>query len=233
MGSDKEVESDFQLIAGTNRDLRSAVAAGRFRDDLLARINLWIFELPALRQRREDAEPNIDYELERFARENDANVRFNAEARREYQRFATSPVAVWNGNFRELSASIMRMATLAEGGKITVEVVKDEIDRLRHAWQPGTIAQRARIAVAAAKARRARPVRSAATGRGHRNLPFVRDTGRSRQKVICSIADSPPRGERQRSAEEISCPLRLGLGSTAAITAHRPSISLDTFPGAA
>jgi len=57
-------------------------------------------------------------------------------ARREYQRLATSPAAVWHGNFRELSASIMRMATLAEEGKITLEVVKDEIDRLRHAWQP-------------------------------------------------------------------------------------------------
>jgi len=39
-------------------------------------------------------------------------------------------------NFRELSASITRIATLAEDGKITLEVVKDEIDRLRHAWQP-------------------------------------------------------------------------------------------------
>lgn len=136
MGSDKEVESDFQLIAGTNRDLRSAVAAGRFRDDLLARINLWVFDLPPLRERREDVEPNIDYELERFAQDNDINVRFNAEARREYQRFATSPAAVWNGNFRELSASIMRMATLAEDGRITVDVVQDEIDRLRSAWQP-------------------------------------------------------------------------------------------------
>jgi transcriptional regulatory protein RtcR len=136
MGSDKEVESDFQLIAGTNRDLRSAVAAGRFRDDLLARINLWVFDLPALRERREDVEPNIDYELERFAQDNDVNVRFNAEARREYQRFATSSAAVWNGNFRELSASIMRMATLAEDGRITGEVVKDEIGRLQSAWQP-------------------------------------------------------------------------------------------------
>lgn len=136
MGSDKEVDSDFQLIAGTNRDLRSAVAAGRFRDDLLARINLWVFELPALRDRREDVEPNIDYELERFARDNDVNVRFNAEARREYQRFATSQAAAWNGNFRELSASIMRMATLAEEGRITTDVVKDEIQRLQRAWQP-------------------------------------------------------------------------------------------------
>ena len=136
MGSDKEIESDFQLIAGTNRDLRLAVDAGRFRDDLLARINLWVFELPALRERREDIEPNIDYELERYARENDINVRFNAEARRAYQRFASSSNATWNGNFRELSASIMRMATLAEGGRITVDVVEDEIARLQNTWQP-------------------------------------------------------------------------------------------------
>src|SRR5262249_10239797 len=136
MGSDKEVESDFQLIAGTNRDLRAAVDAGKFRDDLLARINLWVFELPALRERREDVEPNIDYELDRFARANDAHVRFNAEARREYQRFATSSAAVWSGNFRELSASIMRMATLAEGGRITTEVVEDEVARLQSTWRP-------------------------------------------------------------------------------------------------
>ncbi|HEY0680785.1 MAG TPA: RNA repair transcriptional activator RtcR [Steroidobacter sp.] len=136
MGSDKEVESDFQLIAGTNRDLRLAVAEGKFRDDLLARINLWVFELPALRDRREDVEPNIDYELDRFARDNDVTVRFNAEARKEYQRFATSPAAVWSGNFRELSASIMRMATLAEGGRITTDVVEDEIERLQSTWRP-------------------------------------------------------------------------------------------------
>jgi transcriptional regulatory protein RtcR len=41
MGADSEVESDFQLIAGTHRDLRREVAHGRFRDDLFARINLW------------------------------------------------------------------------------------------------------------------------------------------------------------------------------------------------
>ncbi|MEL6180745.1 MAG: RNA repair transcriptional activator RtcR family protein, partial [Myxococcota bacterium] len=43
MGSDKEVESDFQLIAGTNRDLGARVREGDFREDLLARINLWTF----------------------------------------------------------------------------------------------------------------------------------------------------------------------------------------------
>jgi transcriptional regulatory protein RtcR len=136
MGSDKEIESDFQLIAGTNRDLRSAVHTGEFRDDLLARINLWVFELPALRDRREDIEPNVDYELDKYAQANDVNVRFNAEARREYSQFASSTVATWNGNFRELSASITRMATLADGGRITVEVVRDEIKRLQVSWRP-------------------------------------------------------------------------------------------------
>ena len=60
-----EVDSDFQLIAGTNRDLRRGVARGRFREDLLARINLWTFLLPGLRERPEDIAPNLEYELER------------------------------------------------------------------------------------------------------------------------------------------------------------------------
>jgi len=134
MGSDRETESDFQLIAGTNRDLQEAVHAGKFREDLLARINLWVFELPPLRNRSEDIEPNIDYELEKYAQANDTNVRFNAEARRAYVQFATSPSARWTGNFRELSASITRMATFSEGGRISTEVVEGEITRLRAAW---------------------------------------------------------------------------------------------------
>jgi transcriptional regulatory protein RtcR len=136
MGADRETHSDFQLIAGTNRDLRDDVRSGRFRDDLLARINLWTFKLPALRERLEDIEPNIDYELERHAEIASANVRFNAEAREAYVRFATSPAAEWTGNFRELSASVSRMATLADGGRITEALVRDELDRLRGAWSP-------------------------------------------------------------------------------------------------
>jgi len=134
MGSDKETQSDFQLIAGTNRDLREAVHAGRFRDDLLARINHWTFRLPALRDRPEDIEPNIDYELERHTQASSTTVRFNAEARRTYLRFATSSEAIWSGNFRELSASITRMATLADGGRITEQLVDAEIARLRDSW---------------------------------------------------------------------------------------------------
>jgi transcriptional regulatory protein RtcR len=142
LGADKDVESDFQLIAGTNRDLELAVAAGTFREDLLARINLWAFELPPLARRREDIEPNIEYELERHAQQQNAIVRFNAEARRAYLDFATSAAAAWKGNFRELSASIARMATFAEGGRITVETAREEIERLAHGWRPRGAADR-------------------------------------------------------------------------------------------
>ncbi len=99
-----------------------------------ARINLWTFELPGLRQRQEDIEPNLDYELERHAALTGDSVRFNTEARRAWLSFATSPQAAWRGNFRELSASVTRMATLADNGRITVETVDDEIARLRYSW---------------------------------------------------------------------------------------------------
>jgi transcriptional regulatory protein RtcR len=133
-GSDREVESDFQLIAGTVRDLRQWVAEGRFREDLYARINLWTFDLPGLADRPEDLEPNLDFELARFAREHGEQVRFHTEARRIYLKFVTSPQARWTGNFRELSASVTRLATLAEGGRITEADVADEIARLQRTW---------------------------------------------------------------------------------------------------
>jgi len=134
VGSDREAESDFQLIAGTNKDLRREVIAGRFREDLFARINLWTYELPSLAERTEDIEPNIEYLLTIFGQENGGSVRFNKEARQKYLHFAASRDARWSGNFRDLSASVTRMATLAEGGRINDKVVEAEILRLQKLW---------------------------------------------------------------------------------------------------
>ena len=134
-GSDKEVRSDFQLIAGTHRDMRQWVAEGRFREDLFNRINMWTFALPGLAERREDIAPNVDYELQRFAAGQQAQVRFDKEAREAYIAFACAPQALWRGNFRELGASVARMATLAEQGRITRALVEEEIARLREHWQ--------------------------------------------------------------------------------------------------
>ncbi|NDY93551.1 RNA repair transcriptional activator RtcR [Ideonella livida] len=135
VGSDREVQSDFQLIAGTHRDLRAEVLAGRFREDLFARINLWSYQLPGLAQRREDIEPNLEHLLAHAAAEGGRRVRFNAEAKAQYLRFAQSPEARWRGNFRDLAASITRLSTLAEGGRIGTALVAAELQRLRHLWR--------------------------------------------------------------------------------------------------
>lgn len=141
VGSDREVNSDFQLITGTNRDLRIDVAQGRFREDLFARINLWTYTLPGLAQRPEDIEPNIDHLLVRAATETGRAVRFNTEAKARYLRFARSADAPWRGNFRDLSASVTRMATLADGGRISTGLVDAEIQRLQWQWQSAAQAQ--------------------------------------------------------------------------------------------
>lgn len=137
VGADKEAASDFQLIAGTNRDLVGEVAAGRFREDLFARLNLWTFSLPGLAERREDIAPNLDFELERFAEREGMRVTFNKEARERYLRFAESPDAEWRGNFRDLAASVTRMATLSPAGRIDGDAVAFEASRLRSLWLGG------------------------------------------------------------------------------------------------
>jgi transcriptional regulatory protein RtcR len=137
MGADRELGSDFQLIAGTNRDLARQVQAGRFREDLLARIDLWTFRLPSLPERREDIEPNLDYELDRHARLTGTRVAFNKEARERFLRFATSAEAVWKRNFRDLGGAVARMCTVAGGGRISTDLVDEEISRLRTLWRAG------------------------------------------------------------------------------------------------
>lgn len=134
VGADCEAESDFQLIAGTNRDLAQCVADGTFREDLYARLNLWTFALPGLAQRREDIAPNLDYELDRHAEREGERVTFNKEARDRYLSFAMSPEARWPGNFRDLAASVTRMATFSPKGRINGEVVATEVARLKRLW---------------------------------------------------------------------------------------------------
>ena len=129
LGAAKDERSDFQLICGTNRDLSLDVADHRFRADLLSRINLWNFDLPGLAERREDIEPNLAYELNRYSEKYGKHISFSKEARRLFMDFALAPSNRWPGNFRDLNAMVVRMATLSDGGRITEEVVEEEIAR--------------------------------------------------------------------------------------------------------
>ncbi|EMI58508.1 RNA repair transcriptional activator RtcR [Rhodopirellula sallentina] len=134
VGSDRPTCSDFQLIAGSNRDLLADVAGGKFREDLLSRINLWTFRLPGLAERRSDIDPNIDFELHQYAVSSGDKVTFNQDARKAFLRFATDPSTKWKANFRDLNAAITRMATLSDNGRITKKLVSEEIVRLRAGW---------------------------------------------------------------------------------------------------
>jgi transcriptional regulatory protein RtcR len=135
LGSDTEVSSRFQIIAGASSDLSERVAAGEFRMDLLARLNFWSFELPPLRARREDIEDNLRFELLRAEKKLGVRVGFNSDASEAWLRFSRAPSTPWPGNFRDFSGAIMRLCTLAPRGRITRAQVQEEIGRLKRRWQ--------------------------------------------------------------------------------------------------
>lgn len=132
MGADKEVSSEFQLLAGTNRDLAKEVAAGRFRADLLARLNVWQFKLPGLAERPEDIEPNLNFELDRVTKDLGTRISMSAEARQAFMAFARK--APWPGNFRDLASTVTRLATLADRGRISADDVAFECEQLQQSW---------------------------------------------------------------------------------------------------
>ena len=126
---------DFQLICGTNRDLKKMIREGKFRQDLLARINLWTFRLMGLKDRPEDIEPNLMVELENASRKLGKLVRMNKEAKEEFLRYASEPESAWTSNFRDLSGVATRMAVLSDSGRITTDLVESEFRRLRDSWK--------------------------------------------------------------------------------------------------
>jgi transcriptional regulatory protein RtcR len=76
----------------------------------------------------------LQFELDQFAQKTGNRITFSKEARHKFLDFALSPGAAWKGNFRDLNAAVARMATLTLGGRISVEVVDEEIERLNHSW---------------------------------------------------------------------------------------------------
>lgn len=134
LGSDTEVTSRFQVIAGASVDLPKLAAKGAFRLDLLSRLNLWSFHLPALRNRLEDIEANLGHELLRAEKSLGIRVGFNADAADAWLRFARAPKTTWPGNFRDFGGAILRLCTLAPRGRITRAQVDEEIETLEKRW---------------------------------------------------------------------------------------------------
>jgi NtrC-family two-component system response regulator AlgB len=113
VGEARTRTADVRIIAATNRDLDAAVAAGRFREDLLYRLNTIEVTLPPLRQRRKDILPLAHHLLTAAARQAGKAVRgFTPEAREALARHA------WPGNVRELRNAVERGVILARGAEV-------------------------------------------------------------------------------------------------------------------
>jgi DNA-binding NtrC family response regulator len=114
VGAKESMRVDVRVIAATNRDVKKALAAGTFREDLYYRLNVFHIELPPLRERREDIPLLANYFREKFARELGKPVlRFSDRAQMHLMRYE------YPGNVRELENAIERAVTLAEGSEIT------------------------------------------------------------------------------------------------------------------
>ena len=108
VGSRKEIKSDFRLLAATNRDLNEMTRQGKFRSDLLYRLQTFIIELPPLRERREDIKPLAMYHMTRLCEHYHTGTKgFSPEF---LDAITSYP---WPGNVRELVNTLERVLAVA------------------------------------------------------------------------------------------------------------------------
>jgi two-component system NtrC family response regulator len=114
VGGRQEIQVDTRVIAATNVDLKSAVAKGRFREDLYFRLAVVVLKLPPLRERGEDAEVLAREFLQQFAAQSERPVlSFSPDALRAIKSHS------WPGNVRELQNRVKRGVIMAEGKRVT------------------------------------------------------------------------------------------------------------------
>ncbi|HUJ61505.1 MAG TPA: sigma 54-interacting transcriptional regulator [Kofleriaceae bacterium] len=122
IGGDREIEVDVRVIAATHRDLEGMVDAGRFRQDLLYRLNTVTLRIPPLRERVDEIRPLA----EAFLKE--ARKRSGGEASTiDPQALAALEAYSWPGNIRELRNVIERAVVLAEGKAITLADLTEKV----------------------------------------------------------------------------------------------------------
>lgn len=126
IGEEKTRAVDVRLVAATNRDLKAEVEAGRFRQDLFYRLNVFPIEVPPLRKRKED----IPLLAERFLRQ--AARRFNRECKGLTQgNIMTLQAYDWPGNVRELLNVIERAVITSRAGAIRLDLPRPQSSKLR------------------------------------------------------------------------------------------------------
>jgi formate hydrogenlyase transcriptional activator len=116
VGSSHPVSVDVRIIAATNRDLKAAVSAGTFRQDMFFRLNVFPIRLPALRERADDIPLLVEHLVERYSR----NVGRSFSAI-DKATLAMLQAYSWPGNIRELQNVIERAVILSEGDTFSVD----------------------------------------------------------------------------------------------------------------
>ena len=116
VGGRERLAVDVRLVAATNRDLQSAIAAGRFREDLFYRLSVVTIPVPPLRERGEDVRILAEYFLDYYAKHHRRRLRgFTQSALRSIQAHE------WPGNVRELENRVQRAVILAPDSSIRAE----------------------------------------------------------------------------------------------------------------
>jgi formate hydrogenlyase transcriptional activator len=116
VGGGQSIRVDVRVIAATNRDLKSAVADGSFREDLYYRLNVFPLEVPPLRARSSDIPLLVEYFIDRYARNAGKNIR--RVDKRTLQLLQSYP---WPGNIRELQNVVERSLIVCETETFTVD----------------------------------------------------------------------------------------------------------------
>lgn len=115
VGGNKEISSDFRVICATNRDLKSMVENGTFREDLFYRLNVVNIFIPPLRDRTDDIPLLVDYFIRKYCTSmNRPPVTIDSAARKKLEEFS------FPGNVRELENMIERAIVIGNGKKITL-----------------------------------------------------------------------------------------------------------------
>lgn len=116
IGSNKSIKTDFRLIAATNKDMEQAIRERQFREDLYYRINTVVFEIPPLRERKEDIPLLADYFLKKSSREMKKQVNGIAD---DLMRVLVQ--YDYPGNIRELKNIIERLLVFSDKDWITLD----------------------------------------------------------------------------------------------------------------
>ena len=126
IGEERTREADVRLVAATNRDLKAEVEAGRFRQDLFYRLNVFPIEVPPLRKRKEDipllAELFLQQALRRFNRPSKGLTQGNIMSLQAYE---------WPGNVRELLNVIERAVITSRSGAIRFDLPRTNSEKAR------------------------------------------------------------------------------------------------------